>query len=344
MCELVSILIPAYNAEKWIVETIRSALDQTWPNKEIIIVNDGSSDNTLAIAKEFESKSVRVISQENKGASAARNTALHYAQGDYIQYLDADDLLAPNKIAEQLKVADSGRTNRILYSSPFGVFYWRVEKVKFNPTSLWQDLTPLEWFINHFSDNLWMSLAAYLVSRRLTEGGGPWDERLSLNDDGEYFCRVVAASESIKFVREAKCYHRTSGFNQLSLSTSESACISMLLSLKLSIRHLRSLEESERTRRASLSLLQMSLPFFYIQKTELLKEINTLALELGGELMVPRFSWKFNLVRRLFGWKIADKAMTTLRKLRLARAVKWDEMLYRITKSSNNIPNVNVNE
>ena len=72
MTELVSILIPCYNAEKWLKETIESALSQTWPNKEIIIVDDGSTDNSLMIASQYESNLVKVISQENKGAPAAQ--------------------------------------------------------------------------------------------------------------------------------------------------------------------------------------------------------------------------------------------------------------------------------
>src|ERR1700746_3048195 len=105
MKPLVSILIPAFNAEKWIADTLRSALGQTWERKEIIVVDDGSSDQTLAIARRFESEfdSLRVIAQRNQGAAAARNTALSHSQGDYIQWLDADDLLARDKIATQLR-------------------------------------------------------------------------------------------------------------------------------------------------------------------------------------------------------------------------------------------------
>ena len=84
MKPLVSILIPAYNADRWIVAALESALAQTWPNKEVILVDDGSSDDTLRIGRTFESGSVKVLSQKNSGASAARNLALSHAQGDYI--------------------------------------------------------------------------------------------------------------------------------------------------------------------------------------------------------------------------------------------------------------------
>src|SRR5690606_29679667 len=102
MPPLVSILIPAYNSGRWIAATIRAALAQTWCNTELIIVDDGSRDDTLAIAQSFASPRVKVISQENQGASAARNTAFEHSQGDYIQWLDADDLIAPDKIALQM--------------------------------------------------------------------------------------------------------------------------------------------------------------------------------------------------------------------------------------------------
>src|SRR5215510_10877008 len=102
---LVSILIPAYNAGAWIDETIRSALDQSWARKEVIIVDDGSSDNTADIARRRECSFVKLIEQENQGAARARNRALSIAQGDYIQWLDADDLLAPDKITRQMRAA-----------------------------------------------------------------------------------------------------------------------------------------------------------------------------------------------------------------------------------------------
>src|SRR5436309_1610049 len=116
---LVSILIPAYNAARWVAESIESALAQDWPRTEIILVDDGSRDGTLAVARSFESKLVKVVTQENRGAAAARNRASSLAQGDYIQWLDADDLLASDKISRQLNDAES-RNPLFLLSSAFG--------------------------------------------------------------------------------------------------------------------------------------------------------------------------------------------------------------------------------
>src|ERR1700687_2315947 len=106
MKPLVSILIPAFNAQDCISDTLRSAIAQTWERKEIIVVDDGSTDQTLAIARQFESQGVQVITQSNQGAAAARNKALSLSQGDYIQWLDSDDLLGPDKIALQMAAVE----------------------------------------------------------------------------------------------------------------------------------------------------------------------------------------------------------------------------------------------
>ncbi|MGZ8906046.1 MAG: glycosyltransferase family 2 protein [Methylobacter sp.] len=331
MSDLVSILIPAYNAEKWVAQTIDSALSQSWPNKEIIVVNDGSSDDTLNVARSFESKCVKVITQGNRGASAARNKALSFAQGDYIQWLDADDILAPDKISEQMKTAGVGHMSLQLLSSAYGIFHYRIGKARFSPSGIWRDSSPLDWIVENFSDGMaYMVPAAWLISRKLIEKAGFWDERLSLNDDGEYISRVVLASEWVQFVSTARCFYRSTSFTQLSRDTSERGIQSLLLSLKLCIQHLRSYEDSERTKKASVALLQMYLSYFYPERAHLLEEINRLTLELGGELMPPDLSWKVNFFSSLFGRKVADNIITALRKMRLNTAVKWDEILFRI--------------
>src|ERR1700753_4047256 len=109
---LVSILIPAFNAEEWIVDTLRSALAQTWEPKEIIVVDDGSTDRTLTIARLFESYGVRVLTQKNQGAAVARNRAFAHSRGEYIQWLDADDLLARDKIARQMELVERNPNDR----------------------------------------------------------------------------------------------------------------------------------------------------------------------------------------------------------------------------------------
>ena len=187
MRPLVSILIPAYNSEEWVGAAIASAVGQTWRHKEIIVVDDGSTDGTLAIARHFEPKGVRVVTQSNQGAAAARNTASSLSRGDYIQWLDADDLLSPDKITLQMQAAEETRDRRTLFSSPWASFRYRPAKGKFIPTPLCSDLDPTEWLTRKWEGNWHMQTATWLISRELTEAAGPWDTRLTFDDDGEYF-------------------------------------------------------------------------------------------------------------------------------------------------------------
>jgi len=331
MAQLVSILIPAYNAEKWIRDTIHSALSQTWPKKEIIIVDDGSTDNTLQIAREFESKSVKVVTQENMGACAARNKALSFAQGDYIQWLDADDLLAPDKISQQLKYADDGRNSRILFSSAWGRFYYRYQKTRFVPDSLWCDLTPVDWITTKFNENTYMIIQSWLVSRKLTELAGPWDERLSRDQDGEYICRVVSVSNKVKFIPAAKSYYRIANLSSITRTTSDKASKSLFLSFNLCIDYLLSLENSERTRTACVKYLQTWLVYFYPEQRELIQKINTLAQKLGGNLSPPELSWKYAWIKKVFGWEAAKNTRDMARRTKLLAYMNWDRLLYKLS-------------
>ncbi len=172
MKPLVSIIIPAYNAEKWIFEAIESAVSQTWPRKEIIVVNDGSTDRTLEIARQFASPSVQVISTENRGLCAAVNEGLRHIQGDYMQELDADDILPPDKIERQLATWED-LDPRVLLSSPWAYFYHRTKTVRFVPSRLWQDLSPVEWLLRKMGEKLHMQNATWLTSRELVNADWP---------------------------------------------------------------------------------------------------------------------------------------------------------------------------
>ncbi|MEM0058790.1 MAG: glycosyltransferase family A protein [Candidatus Bathyarchaeia archaeon] len=100
---LVSIVIPCYNAELFVGEAISSAKSQLYPNIEIIVVDDGSADKTWEIVS--STSGVKCVRQENSGACSARNLGLKYASGEYVKFLDADDLLAPDSISTQVKAA-----------------------------------------------------------------------------------------------------------------------------------------------------------------------------------------------------------------------------------------------
>ncbi|MGD1874833.1 MAG: glycosyltransferase family 2 protein [Mastigocoleus sp.] len=302
MTSLVSILIPAYNSEEWISETIESALAQTWSNIEIIIVDDGSVDNTLAIAKKYESAKIKVISQPNKGASAARNTAFREAQGDFIQYLDADDLLAPNKIERQVKLSKNTNSD-FLIAGEWGRFYKDYSEALFIPQILWADMLPVDWLLCVWENHYMMHPAAWLVPRKLAQMAGSWDENLSLDDDGEYFCRVVLASQEVKFCWDAKSYYRSGISGSLSASRSYKAWKSAFLSIELGMKHLLEIENTARTRHACATRFQRFIYEAYPDVPDLRKKAELKVKEFGGSSVKPFGGPMFELLSSFVGWK-----------------------------------------
>jgi len=328
---LVSILIPAYNSEEWITDTLRSALAQTWERKEIIVVDDGSRDRTAEVARQFASNQVKVVTKENGGAAAARNHALQLSQGDYVQWLDADDLLAPDKIERQLAAMGEGEDKRILLSAPWGYFNYRPERARFVATSLWHDLAPVEWLLRKLSENLHQQTATWLTSRELADAAGPWDTRMISDDDGEYYCRVLLASKGTRFVRESKVYYRVTSSSRWSfIGTSDKKKNAMLLSMKLHVGYLRSLEESERVRKACLTYLQNWFHNFYPDRPDIVSELQALAAELGGHLEIPRLRWKYAWMEPIFGLDAAKHAQMVLPQMKASVIRSWDKVMYKL--------------
>jgi glycosyltransferase involved in cell wall biosynthesis len=327
---LVSILIPAYNAEETIANTLRSAIAQTWESKEIIVVDDGSTDGTLKIARQFESDVVCVLSQKNQGATFARNDAFARSSGEYIQWLDADDLLEPNKIALQIGALDADCNGRTLLSSEWGMFMYRHHRASFVPTALWCDLSPTEWLLRKLDLNLYMQTGTWLVSRELTEAVGPWDTRLLSDDDGEYFARVLLASDGVRFVKGAKMFYRGPGlaFAGLSYIGQDKRRIEAhWLSMQLHIKYLLSLEDSARSRAACRQYLQTSLVHFYPERPEIVAAIVRKANELGGAVAMPRLSWKYSWVKAILGWRGAKAAQQLMLHFRWTAARNLDKLI-----------------
>ena len=329
---LVSILIPAYNAESWVSSTIASALAQTWSRIEVIVVDDGSTDGTLSAARRFASKKVAVVSQPNQGAAAARNRALSMCQGDYIQWLDADDLLAPDKISRQFEAVGPRPDRRILLSSPWAHFLFRTRKARFRASPLWSDLTPLEWLLRKMEHNAHMQPATWLVSRELTEAAGPWDTRLTLDDDGEYFGRVLTASAGTRFVSGARTYYRITGSGSLSyIGQDDRKLDSQCLSCLLQVSSVLSLDESVRSHAACVKYLQKYVTMFF-RRPDLIQRIDRVSRELGGHLVPPRPSPRYAWIHGLFGLEAAMKSQRWYNSVKWSAARAWDRGLFAIER------------
>jgi glycosyltransferase involved in cell wall biosynthesis len=315
-------------------------MGQTWDHKEIVIVDDGSTDQTLAIARQFESENVHVFSQKNQGAAAARNKALSISKGEYIQWLDADDLLAPDKIARQMEALEQRPNKAILLSGSWGRFMFRSNRTRFVPTALWRDLSPVEWLLRKMSQNIYMQTGSWLVSRKLSEAAGPWDTRLLGDDDGEYFCRVLLASEGVRFVPESKVYYRASGAGSLSyIGRSDRKLDAQWLSMKAHIGYLRSLEESERSHAACVKFLQNWMNNFYPGRLDIFRQAEEMARSMGGKLEAPPMSWKYRWIKSVFGLSFAKRAQIFLPRLRWSVARAWDKAAFRVeNRNRRNVP------
>jgi hypothetical protein len=179
--------------------------------------------------------------------------------------------------------------------------------------------------------NLHMQTATWLVSRELTEAAGPWNTQLLGDDDGEYFCRVLRASDGVRFVPGARVYYRRSGFGRLSyIGRSTRKIDAHFRSMKLHIDYLLALEDTPRTRDACVKYLQNWFIHFYPERADIVREAETIAQNLGGRLEPPTLSWKYEWIRRLFGWTPAKIAQERLRQIKWSTLSRWDHMLARV--------------
>lgn len=113
---IISVIIPVYNGEKTISETIKSVLNQTFSDFELIIINDGSQDKTLEIVERIKDPRLKVFSYPNGGLSASRNRGINHASGDYISFIDADDLWTPDKLEAQFRALQEKPNAKVAYS------------------------------------------------------------------------------------------------------------------------------------------------------------------------------------------------------------------------------------
>jgi hypothetical protein len=167
---------------------------------------------------------------------------------------------------------------------------------------MWRDATPVEFLTLKLGRNLFMQTATWLVSRELTELTGPWDSTLSVDQDGEYFARMLLHSDGVRFVPGARVFYRKSGAGSVSdLGRSKQKQDDLVRSLNLQVSYLLALENSGPTRAACAAFLQNEAESFYHDRPDLVDEIRRLMVSRGGELRSPRMSWTHSSLARAFG-------------------------------------------
>lgn len=310
MSELVSIIIPAYNAEAWICEAVGSALGQSWENLDVIVVDDGSTDATAQALSGLKDHRLRVIRQENRGAAAARNRGMDEARGEFIQFLDSDDLLSWRKIQDQveaLRIAIPGA----VASCAWGKFVGSPSRCVVTPEPVWKVKEPLEWVICSLTGGGMMQPGAWLVPREVIDRAGRWSEGLSLHDDGEYFTRVLLESAQNVFVVGPVVYYREVP-GSLSRVRGKRAAESGLKVCQARHKHLLEVKDDLRVRRALATQYAAFDYEFGLSEPELASRARELLQELGCEPEACFGGRGYRMMMTTFGYKRATKLRNLL--------------------------------
>lgn len=301
---LVSVLIPCYNAEKYIGETLESVFQQTWQNIEVIVVDDGSKDNSVEAIRGFRDPRLKLIQQTNNGQTAALNVCLVHAKGDLVQYLDADDLIAQDKI--ELQVTRLIDTPGAVATAEWGRFYRTPDEARFISDVTCTDLDPVDWLSLSRGDGLGMMFPAlWLIPMSIVREIGPWREELSLNNDAEYFTRVLLAADRVLFCAGARCYYRSGLAGSLSGRKSPKAWASQVRVLELCEGYVREREDSERVRRGFALSWQHLAHACYPYDRHTANYALQRARALHSVTIKPDGGPAFHVISRLLGWRMA---------------------------------------
>lgn len=279
----VSILVPLYNAEKYVVETLECCINQTYKNIEVIVVNDGSKDNSFQIAMDYSKTQpqVKVITQENGGGCKARNTALAHSTGDYIMYLDADDVISEDKVEAQVNLLKDEPYTTVA-SCKWDRFYQSLDDAKFPQLMVYKDYVSGIDLIEDLMNGSMFGVTCYLVNRRLIEEAGPWDEKILVNQDGEYFIRVLLKAKRVLYSDKGALYYRSSDQNSTSRTRgTEKKGLSLLYCYLQEIRVVTKAGEMRPRIKAGFAKAIQSVAYLYDHCPEVVKLARLAAKDLG---------------------------------------------------------------
>lgn len=209
----VSIIIPAYNQEKYISECLNSVIKQTLTDWECIVVNDGSTDSTKEIVLSYADHypKIRMIEQSNKGLSSARNTGLRQAKGAYIQFLDSDDAISKNKLKVQLDVLTQTTSLALSYTD----YYYSVENdltVKFSRLHLppkFRSTNHLHDLISKWENKMSIPIHCFLFDSKIfKEYNLLFDEKLINHEDWDFLMNLFRLNPIIFYIDQKLAIYR----------------------------------------------------------------------------------------------------------------------------------------
>jgi glycosyltransferase involved in cell wall biosynthesis len=317
----VSIIIPCYNALPFLKETLSSVFQQTYTNIEVLAIDDGSADGTLDYLKSLKQTNLKVYSNKGKGACAARNYGLKLAQGDFIQFLDADDLLSPAKIEEQVQLLKKN-PNRVAVCSTVH-FYEEPNQGKIvDQAFMFSTDQPHEFLLKLYgSDGLHYSMVgtnSWLTPKAIIETAGYWNESLSKDQDGEFFCRVLMASGGVVYTPNVLNYYRKhrSGTN-IANKKERRHVDSQLAALKSKIKSLKAFEHSEAYKNAFALQYKLLAIDAYPEFREVYRQAWQQSQFFGGSSYLPVLGGRIvELIKTIFGWRFAKLLKQKINALR----------------------------
>ncbi len=219
----ISVVIPTYNSEKTIKETIDSVLNQTFADFELIIINDGSQDSTLDIVSQIQDSRLKIFSFENAGGNVSRNRGLHQATGEFVSFLDADDIWTPDKLANQLKALQENVDAKVAYSwtdyiDENGDFLFSGTHNTFNG-DVYEKL-----LVNNFLEN---GSNPLIYRKALIELAG-FDESLKAAQDWDMWLRLAAKYNFVGVPSVDILYRVSANSLSTNLVRQEQACLQVL--------------------------------------------------------------------------------------------------------------------
>lgn len=210
MARKVSIIIPSYNSRKWVCDAINCSLNQTCQNCEVIVVDDGSTDNTRELLQNKYGNSIKYIYQQNRGLAGARNTGLCYATGEYIQFLDADDLINSEKIEKQVNQLQGITDLSVSISDYYCCDIDDIaKKLDWHMSPCFATDNPVNELISRWERDLCIPAHCFLFDARIFKDHNIlFDEKLPNHEDWDCWMRIFSLNPQIRYLDEQMAIYR----------------------------------------------------------------------------------------------------------------------------------------
>ena len=221
---LISVIIPAYNAERTLRQTIESIQNQTFSNIEIIVINDGSTDRTLDVLADISDQRLKVFSYENGGVCAARNRGVSYAAGDFISFVDADDLWTSDKLEAQFNALKAHPDADVVYSWTYFFYEQTGETISGHPTFFEGDV-----YTALLQENFLSSGSNILVRKERINQIGGFDPTFPHCADWDFYLRLSAQCKFALVPKHQVIYRQsTTSMTSTKINGIEQQCLLML--------------------------------------------------------------------------------------------------------------------